>query len=278
MHPVRAARFQAVEVCRGGEHRKHHEALGEAHVVDHAAVGRVEELFRLQFALLVDDEIAHRLRTQARGFIPEREHLARHRVHAHVRSHRFGLELALVVPGTIRLERVRVHAVRATIFLGGQQVAAMEHRRGVRHGPVDSRHGRVVGERIAVAPEQAAARFLLGVVTRGVDVADIVVDRRGAVRPFAEQKPRQHAICGQQRVPGRHGRVGRIRHGAEEGTANIRRNDALHREIPQAGFRANGRIQPAELDFVGETRLRHGAVLVGNRNHTICDDVRAAVK
>lgn len=88
-----------------------------------------------------------------------------------MRRKRRRANLALEIIPPQRLECRGVHGERRAVLLGREQHAAPKGDVGVGGGADHAVDGLVVGPRVAVAPEECAAVFGLGVVAVGVHEA-----------------------------------------------------------------------------------------------------------
>ena len=75
-------------------------------------------------------------------------------------------------------------------------------------------------------PNRARARIALGLVARGADISDRVVDL-----PVPEQEAADHAVARQEVIVREQGGMRRIGHGAKEGAPDLGRNLALDLEV-----------------------------------------------
>ncbi len=92
------------------------------------------------------------------GFIAVREHLAGVRIDARMRGHGGAAQATAEVVFAERFERARIELDRAAVFLGREQAARMEHRRGVGGAsPGRAFDARIVRVRIAIEAVEAAA-------------------------------------------------------------------------------------------------------------------------
>ena len=139
--------------------------------------------------------------------------------------------MPLVIPPADGFQRVRVHLVAAPVLLGHEQAPAVPHRGGVGDGAVLALDAGIVGEGVAIAAEQRAARLLFREVALGLDILDVEIDRA-----VLESEARDHAVVVERDVVLEHRRVGIVGHGAEEGALDLGGDIALDRQVAQRVF------------------------------------------
>ncbi len=254
--PVVAAGLQPLDVGGGGEHREDGVPLGDGEVVHGRAVGLVEPLLGSEIPVLVGDAVGDVRGAQPAGLIAEEEHLAGDRIDAGVGGHGLRAQGAVVVPLADGLQRVRVDLVGAAVFLGHEQPAGVPDGRGVGDGAVQPLDRGVVGEGVAVAPEQGLARLALGLIARGAHIFDVVVDRA-----VLDEEAGDHPVTREHVVVFVHGGVGRVRHGAEEGALHLLGDLADDGQVADRGLDPHRRVQPRKVVGLGERR--HCCFLLG---------------
>ncbi len=162
MHPVRAARLDALGIDDGREDAEDRVFLGDGEIVHQRGVRRGEPLLLDELTGLVGDHEGDLARSQPARLITEKHHLAGFGIDLGMRRHRLRAQLAAPVVMALGLERDRIDLIRPPIFLGGEKLAGMPNRGRVRSRTVDALDRGIVRIRISVSAEQRLAALAVG--------------------------------------------------------------------------------------------------------------------
>ncbi len=216
--------------------------LGHGEVVHHRDIRCLEPLFAHEFALLVGDAECDIARGESARLIAEEVEFTARGVEPRVRRHRLTAELAVVVPGAARLERMRIELDRAAVLLQGEEPPAVpDWRRVVDASPLAA-NARIVGVRIAIQAIERAASGAFVEKAFGADVALLEID----VAVFKAQQA-QHAVAAEVRVVSQHRRVLRIGNATEPGPVDLARQFTFDDKIVDIAFDARRRVVAAEV-------------------------------
>ena len=232
MHPVIATATQPLDIGGGRIDREQGVMFGDREVVHHRAIGRVKPLFAHQFAGGVDHRIGDFGAGEAVGLIAVKKQFAGLGVNADMCRHRFGFQRAVEIIAAERVERDRINAIGAAIFLGHQQAASVPDRGCIGDGAIDARHVGIIGKGVAIPAKARAPRLVFRQPARGADIAHGEIG--GAIG--VERQAADHAVARQHIVVGEFGREMRIGNRAVKAAAHFGWQSAFDGQGAQRDF------------------------------------------